>query len=86
MQNSFQDKNVLITGGAGFIGSNLARALLKEGAKITIVDSMIPQYGGNFFNIADIQEKVKFNISDARDSYSFDYLIKNQHYLLVKSL
>lgn len=66
---------VLITGGAGFIGSNLARALVDAGAKVTIVDSLIPEYGGNLENIADIADRVSLNISDVRDSHSLRSLI-----------
>jgi len=50
----FSGVQALITGGVGFIGSNLARRLLSLGARVTIVDSLIPQYGGNLFNIEDI--------------------------------
>lgn len=50
----FSGKSVLITGGLGFIGSNLARRLVEKGAHVTLVDSLIPEYGGNLFNIADI--------------------------------
>ena len=50
----YNKKNILITGGLGFIGSNLARSLVNQGAKVTLVDSLIPQYGGNKFNIHDI--------------------------------
>jgi len=49
----YKGKSVLITGGMGFIGSNLARELVSLGAEVTIVDSLIPEYGGNPFNIAD---------------------------------
>ncbi len=48
----FQGASVLITGGLGFIGSNLARRLIDLGASVTLVDSLIPEYGGNLFNIA----------------------------------
>jgi len=48
----FCDRRVLITGGLGFIGSNLARRLVGIGAEVTLVDSLIPEYGGNLFNIA----------------------------------
>jgi UDP-glucose 4-epimerase len=77
----YQNKNVLITGGLGFIGSNLARALLMQGAHITLVDSLIPQYGGNPFNIADIRNRVQLNICDVRDPFAMDYLIKDKDYL-----
>ena len=56
--NSYSGKNILITGGLGFIGSNLARALLSLGANVTLVDSLIPKYGGNIFNIHDIYDDV----------------------------
>ena len=77
----FTTKKVLITGGLGFIGTNLAHRLVDLGAHITLVDSLIPQYGGNLFNIAGIENKVKVNISDVRDEHSMRYLIQGQDYL-----
>jgi len=74
-------KNVLITGGLGFIGSNLARRLLEQGNQVTIVDSMIPQYGGNLRNLYGIQDKVNVNFSDVRDPFSINQLVKGQDYL-----
>jgi UDP-glucose 4-epimerase len=72
---------VLITGGLGFIGSTLARRLVELGAKVTIIDSMIPEYGGNLYNIHGFEENVKINISDVRDEYSMRYLIQGYDYL-----
>ena len=63
-------KKILITGGMGFIGSNLARRLVEEGAHATIVDSMIPEYGGNMRNIHEISDKVTVNLSDIRDWFA----------------
>lgn len=77
----FENRNVLITGGLGFIGSNLARCLVELGANVVLVDNLIPEYGGNLFNIQGIKEKVKVNISDVRDQSSMRYLIQDQHYL-----
>lgn len=77
----FSDKGVLITGGLGFIGSNLARRLVELGADVTLVDSLIPEYGGNLFNIAGIEERVKVNISDVRDEHSMKYLVQDVDYL-----
>ncbi|MFT5562496.1 MAG: UDP-glucose 4-epimerase, partial [Litorivivens sp.] len=54
--HSYKDKSVLITGGLGVIGSNLCRALVRENAKVTVVDSLIPLYGGNRFNVDDIKD------------------------------
>ena len=68
--------NTLITGGLGFIGSNLARRLLHDGHQVTLVDSLIPQYGGNLFNIHDIKDRVRINISDIRDPFSIRELLK----------
>jgi UDP-glucose 4-epimerase len=77
----FRDKKVLITGGLGFIGSNLAFRLVELGACATLLDSLIPEYGGNLFNIAGIEEKVRVNISDVRDAHSMRYLVQDQDYL-----
>ena len=79
--NSYNNKNILITGGLGFIGSNLARALVNQGANVTLVDSLIPQYGGNTFNIDDIRDKVTVNVCDVRDPFAMTYLIKGKDYL-----
>lgn len=77
----YQSRNVLITGGLGFIGSNLARALVSQGAQVTLVDSLIPEYGGNPFNINDIKEEVEINICDVRDPHAMAYLLQGQDYL-----
>ncbi|KAF0219359.1 MAG: UDP-glucose [Geobacteraceae bacterium] len=77
----FQNKNILITGGVGFIGSNLAIRLVELGARVTLVDSLIPEYGGNLWNIEPIRDKVRVNISDVRDEHSMKYLIQGQDFL-----
>ncbi|MBP8858253.1 MAG: NAD-dependent epimerase/dehydratase family protein, partial [Anaerolineaceae bacterium] len=77
----FSGKKVLITGGLGFIGSNLAIKLVELGADVTLVDSLIPTYGGNLWNVEPIKDKVRINISDVRDPYAMKYLISGQHYL-----
>jgi UDP-glucose 4-epimerase len=78
---SFQDKRVLITGGLGFIGSNMARRLVEMGADVTLVDSLIPEYGGNLFNIHGLENRVRINVADVRDRHSMGYLIQGQDYL-----
>lgn len=77
----YANKRVLITGGLGFIGSNLARRLVNLGAQVTLVDSLIPQYGGNPFNIDDIRDKLTVNVCDVRDPFAMAYLIKSKDYL-----
>jgi UDP-glucose 4-epimerase len=74
----FQDKQVLITGGVGFIGSNLACHLVAMGADVLLVDSLIPKYGGNLFNIAGIRDQVRLNIADVRDEHGLRYLVQGQ--------
>ena len=78
---NFRGKKILITGGAGFIGSNLAIKLVELEAYVTVIDSLIPEYGGNLFNLEPIKNKVKLNISDVRDEHSMKYLIKEHDYL-----
>lgn len=77
----FSNKRVLITGGLGFIGSNLAVRLVQLGAQLTLVDSLIPSYGGNLWNIEGVRKQVAVNISDVRDPHSMKYLIEGQDYL-----
>ena len=71
-----KNKKILITGGLGFIGSNLALRLAGSGAEVTLVDSLIPEYGGNLWNIEPVKDKVTVNISDVRDEHSMKYLVK----------
>ncbi|MEK8045030.1 NAD-dependent epimerase/dehydratase family protein [Ideonella margarita] len=77
----YRDKRVLITGGIGFIGSSLARALVAQGARVTLVDSLIPTYGGNLQNIADIRDRVTVNVCDVRDRFAIEYLLRDQDFL-----
>jgi len=65
--NSLEGKKVLITGGLGFIGSNLAERLVDLNCEVTLVDSLIPEYGGNLWNIEPFKDNVDVNISDVRD-------------------
>jgi UDP-glucose 4-epimerase len=78
---AFSDKKVLITGGLGFIGSNLAIRLVSLGADVLLVDSLIPEYGGNLFNIREIEDQVGINISDVRDEHSMRYLVQDRDFL-----
>ena len=73
---TFAGKKVLVTGGLGFIGSNIARRLVELKAQVTLVDSLVPAYGGNPFNIHGIEDKVHVNIADVRDEHSMAYLVK----------
>jgi UDP-glucose 4-epimerase len=79
--NQFQGKKVLITGGMGFLGSNLAISLINLGAEVTIVDSMIPGYGGNLFNISPVAKKITVNFADVRDQHVMNYLVVDKDYV-----
>jgi len=78
---NFRGKRCMVTGGLGFIGSNLAHRLVELGAEVLLVDSMIPGCGGNMFNIAGIEDRVTVNISDVRDQQSMEYLVQGQDYI-----
>lgn len=78
---AFKGKSALITGGMGFIGSNLAIALCRLGADVTILDAMIPDYGGNEFNVSTIADKVRINFCDIRDDTAVNYLVRGKDYI-----
>lgn len=80
-KSAFRDRRVLVTGGLGFIGSNLVRALVKQGADVTVVDSLIPEYGGSLRNLAGLEDKVRVNISDVRDAHSLPVFVRGQDFL-----
>jgi nucleoside-diphosphate-sugar epimerase len=66
-QKSIEGAQVLITGGAGMIGSHLAQLAAAQGARVTVVDAMLPLYGGNPINLQDIREEIEFIQGDVRD-------------------
>lgn len=75
------EKNVLITGGLGFLGSNLARELVEAGAHVTVVDSLVPEYGGSLHNIDGFEDRLQVNVSDVRDEHSLRHLVQGQDVL-----
>jgi UDP-glucose 4-epimerase len=74
----YRGRRVLITGGAGFIGSNLARRLVDLGADVLVVDSLIPDYGGNLFNLHGLEGRVTLNIADVRQASTMNYLVRER--------
>ena len=74
----YRGRRVMITGGLGFIGSNLARRLADLGADVLLVDSLIPDYGGNLANIAGIEDRVRVNVADIRQASTMNYLVRDR--------
>src|SRR6185436_18488897 len=81
VEPTFDGARVLITGGLGFIGSNLAIRLVAAGARVTLADAMIPEYGGNPFNIEPIRERVTVNFGDICDRHAMAWLVRGQDYV-----
>jgi UDP-glucose 4-epimerase len=75
-QSAYAGKSVLVTGGLGFIGSNLALRLVELGAKVTVVDSLLPELGGNRFNLAPVETRVRVSTADLRDPTAVDDLVE----------
>ncbi len=75
---SYRNRRVLVTGGLGFIGSNLARRLVELGADTLIVDSLIPEYGGSLFNIDGIESQVTLSTADVRDAAAMNELVQDR--------
>ena len=74
----YRGRRILVTGGLGFVGSNLALRLVEGGADVLLVDSMLPQYGATLRNIEPIADRVSINFSDVRDRHSLAYLVREQ--------
>ena len=72
---SLSGARVLVTGGLGFIGSNLARRLVEQGARVTLCDAMIEGYGGNEANVREIRDAVEIERADVRDADAMDRLV-----------
>jgi UDP-glucose 4-epimerase len=77
----FHGANVLITGGLGFIGSNLAIRLVEQGARVTLADAMIPEYGGNLFNVEPVRDRVTINFGDVCDPHAMNWLVRDKDYV-----
>ena len=74
----YRGRRVMITGGLGFIGSNLAHRLVTLGADVLLVDSLIPDYGGNLFNVHGIEDRLKVNVADVRQQSTMNYLVRDR--------
>ena len=77
-QDALAGRRAVVTGGMGFIGSHLAHALVDRGAEVTIVDSLIPEYGGNPFNVREIADRVDIQYTDIRDPWAIRRLVRDK--------
>jgi UDP-glucose 4-epimerase len=77
----FRGARVMVTGGLGFIGSTLARRLVGLGADVIVVDSLIPEYGGNLFNVTGVEDRLQVNVSDVRDVHGLRHLLRGRDFL-----
>lgn len=81
LEKVFVGKKVLITGGLGFIGSNIAYALVRMGAEVTVLDALLPLYGGNQYNVSDIKDKIKVVIGDIRDETVVNDVVSGKDFI-----
>jgi UDP-glucose 4-epimerase len=81
VDRAFAGKRTLVTGGLGFIGSTLAIRLVRAGAQVTVIDSLIPEYGGNLFNVDPVRDDLRINVSDVRDEHAMKHLVRGQDHL-----
>ena len=78
---AYTGARAVITGGLGLIGSAIARRLVALGAEVLLIDSMVPEYGGNLANIAEIRDRVTVNIADLRGGYALPHLLAGRDFL-----
>lgn len=78
----YKERSVLITGGLGFIGSNLAHRLIEVGdVDVSIIDALLPDQGGNLFNINGIENRVRIHKANINDDYVINHLVSGADYI-----
>jgi len=77
-RDSYRGTRTLVTGGLGFIGSNLVRTLVELGSDVLVVDAMIPESGGNLFNLHGVDDRVRVNIADVRNGPAMEILVRDR--------
>jgi nucleoside-diphosphate-sugar epimerase len=80
-ETAFRGRRALVTGGLGFIGSNLARGLLELGAEVTVFDALIPQHGGDLYNVKDLGKELHVVVADMRDEAALSHVVKGQDFV-----
>lgn len=80
-RTTFAGRRTLVTGGLGFIGSNLARRLVSLGADVTVIDALVPGYGGNLFNVEDVRDRIHLIVDDVRDAPAIEACVEGRDYV-----
>jgi UDP-glucose 4-epimerase len=74
----YRNRKVMVTGGLGFIGSNIARRLLELGADVVVVDAMVPNFGGNRMNLADCDGQLEVCIANLNEGETINRLVRDR--------
>lgn len=78
---AFSGRRVLVTGGLGFIGSHVARRLVELGADVTVIDALVPGYGGNLFNVEDVRDRIHLIVDDVRDAPAIESCVEGRDFV-----
>jgi UDP-glucose 4-epimerase len=81
LRPAFSGRRALVTGGLGFIGSNLARRLVALGADVTVIDALVPGYGGNLFNVEDVRDRIHLIVDDVRDAPAIESCVEGRDFV-----
>jgi UDP-glucose 4-epimerase len=79
--SEFRGKRALVTGGLGFIGSNLVRRLVELRCRVSVIDALIPQHGGDLYNLAGSEDAVHVVVADMRDDAALQHLVRDQDFI-----
>jgi nucleoside-diphosphate-sugar epimerase len=77
----FGGRRTLVTGGLGFVGSNLVRRLVELGADVTVIDALVPGYGGNLFNVEDVRDRIHLIVDDVRDAPAIEACVEGRDHV-----
>ncbi len=78
---AFSGRRVLVTGGLGFIGSHVARRMVEYGAEVTVIDALVPGYGGNLFNVDDIRDRIQLVVDDVREVPAIEACVEGRDFI-----
>ena len=77
----YKGRSALVTGGLGFIGSNLVRRLVEIGVQVSVLDALMPEQGGNQYNLRDLLGRVEVHTADMRDPQVVNHLVAGVDYI-----